>query len=214
VRLPGRFGELRGARGGERWLADDGCNTCTCTEDGQEACTEIACVDSCEDLRAGYQAAIEGASACVTNDDCIILNGQCGVGLGGCYASANASLSQEELNALGASFSEQGCTSAVCDCAPPPASACVEGVCGFQDAAPVSCGEHAVGESWLADDGCNTCTCTEGGLEACTDRACVDSCEEIVDRYRSAVTGAKGVQGELPPGRRRHTKPLRCIKFL
>lgn len=48
--------------------------------------------------------------------------------------------------------------------------------------APVDCEGHALGESWLADDGCNTCACTEGGA-ACTLMACnvcVDSCGDGV----------------------------------
>lgn len=32
---------------------------------------------------------------------------------------------------------------------------------------------YQAGESFPADDGCNTCTCTEGGLIACTERACL-----------------------------------------
>ncbi|MES2641732.1 MAG: hypothetical protein V4850_19725 [Myxococcota bacterium] len=34
-------GNLRTAD--ESWTAQDGCNTCTCTEGGREACTEIGC---------------------------------------------------------------------------------------------------------------------------------------------------------------------------
>jgi hypothetical protein len=35
---------------------------------------------------------------------------------------------------------------------------------------------HDVGDSFPSDDGCNICTCTEGGLVACTLRACTDAC--------------------------------------
>ena len=41
--------------------------------------------------------------------------------------------------------------------------------------APVNCDGHALGESWLADDGCNTCFCSEAGA-ACTLMACVEPC--------------------------------------
>jgi len=37
---------------------------------------------------------------------------------------------------------------------------------------------HLAGESWDADDGCNTCTCTEDLQIACTEMACVDACED------------------------------------
>jgi hypothetical protein len=35
---------------------------------------------------------------------------------------------------------------------------------------------HDPGDSFPSADGCNTCTCTEGGLVACTLRACTDVC--------------------------------------
>ncbi len=44
------------------------------------------------------------------------------------------------------------------------------------------CGGHSLGEQWIADDNCNTCTCTEHGT-ACTEIACEpeDYCEEAAD---------------------------------
>jgi hypothetical protein len=55
---------------------------------------------------------------------------------------------------------------------------CLE--CGY--CAP-DCGGHELGESWPAEDGCNTCTCTEEGV-ACTELACgalcVDECGDGV----------------------------------
>jgi phosphate transport system substrate-binding protein len=39
------------------------------------------------------------------------------------------------------------------------------------------CNGHQLGDRWTADDGCNTCTCTESGA-ACTEMACVDT-EEL-----------------------------------
>jgi len=35
---------------------------------------------------------------------------------------------------------------------------------------------HDVGDSFPSDDGCNTCTCTQGGSVACTLRACTNVC--------------------------------------
>ncbi len=37
------------------------------------------------------------------------------------------------------------------------------------------CGGHGLGESWPAEDGCNTCACTEKGV-ACTEMACNSLC--------------------------------------
>ncbi|MDD9965957.1 MAG: hypothetical protein OXR73_07040, partial [Myxococcales bacterium] len=39
--------------------------------------------------------------------------------------------------------------------------------------------QFAEGERFPSADGCNTCTCAEGGLVACTERACVDFCGGI-----------------------------------
>jgi hypothetical protein len=69
--------------------------------------------------------------ACNVADDCQTLNGQCGVGLGGCYEAVNQSISQEDLNALGDEFSRANCFAAVCDCAEAPAVDCVAGQCAF-----------------------------------------------------------------------------------
>ncbi|MDP2305542.1 MAG: hypothetical protein Q8P18_05910 [Pseudomonadota bacterium] len=45
------------------------------------------------------------------------------------------------------------------------------------DTAAGECVDHdgnvrTADESWTAEDGCNTCTCSEGGGEACTEIAC------------------------------------------
>jgi hypothetical protein len=41
---------------------------------------------------------------------------------------------------------------------------------------PATCsdGIHTVGESWEADDGCNTCSCDSDGHILCTEIACVN----------------------------------------
>lgn len=39
-------------------------------------------------------------------------------------------------------------------------------------------GIHKPGDSWKADDGCNTCICGEDGGIACTEMYCVPECEE------------------------------------
>lgn len=52
--------------------------------------------------------------------------------------------------------------------------------CKDDDATPATCTqdgvEHALGASFASSDGCNTCTCGEGGVVSCTARACVDTC--------------------------------------
>jgi len=200
---------------GESWSLD--CNSCTCTADGI-ACTGAVCPNACDELEADYAAAIETNAACSANADCQILSGQCGIGLGGCYVSANDGLTQETLNALGQQFGAAGCTNGVCDCAPPPPPGCIDGRCGFlplcgdhdfgeqwdvdcnvcectfdgvvcTTAECGGCGDHQLGDEWLGNDGCNTCTCTADG-PACTDRAC-DVCTGIETRYLDTVAQSK-----------------------
>lgn len=48
---------------------------------------------------------------------------------------------------------------------------------GFVADAGIHCDGHAVGESWPAEDGCNTCSCTEDGRIRCTTMICPDNCE-------------------------------------
>ncbi len=79
---------------------------------------------------------MEGATSCQADSDCQVLGDQCGVGLGGCYAYVNDSLTQEELSALGQQFSDAGCTSGVCDCDVAREVACVENLCTGVDEPP------------------------------------------------------------------------------
>ncbi|MFH0817433.1 MAG: hypothetical protein V1909_02250 [Candidatus Micrarchaeota archaeon] len=47
---------------GDRWKSSDGCNTCSCTKSGA-ACTEMACLPSCEGHRFGDKL-IGGQGGC------------------------------------------------------------------------------------------------------------------------------------------------------
>lgn len=86
----------------------------------------------CDALEDAYATALEDHAACDVDDECVVLNGQCGVGLGGCYVAANRGLTQARLDDLGQAYANAGCTGAVCDCAEPPsAAACAGGECAF-----------------------------------------------------------------------------------
>jgi hypothetical protein len=85
----------------------------------------------CGGIQTQYEGLVNENRACNVADDCQTLNGQCGVGLGGCYEAVNQSISQEDLNALGDEFSRANCFAAVCDCAEAPAVDCVAGQCAF-----------------------------------------------------------------------------------
>ena len=176
---------------GDTWEED--CNSCTCTEDGPLCTTEACPPDSCDDIADSYNDLVQDARACDSDDACQLLYGQCGVGIGGCYEAVNMSVSQDDLNALGAAWSEGECFGPVCDCAEPPAVACVEGLCAFTDPPPPACGDYDLGDTWEAEDGCNTCTCTEDGV-LCTATPCTNSCEDIEASYNGALEGASSCQ--------------------
>ena len=83
----------------------------------------------CFELEAEYEALV-GMTECITDADCKIIAGHCGVGLGGCYYAVNASVDEASLDVLAQIWSDGGCTQGVCDCAAPPATAiCEANVC-------------------------------------------------------------------------------------
>jgi hypothetical protein len=117
---------------GESWEAGDGCNVCTCTEELLIMCTTLACPEICGELEAQYEALVTDNTACEKDADCQALQGQCGVGLGGCWELVNQTIKQDDLVSLGQKFSQAGCTQWMCKCMLPPVPACVEGVCSVK----------------------------------------------------------------------------------
>ena len=101
--------------------------------DGQFTTTESTTVSDapadCFELETEYEALV-GMTECITDADCKIIAGHCGVGLGGCYYAVNASVDEASLDVLAQIWSDGGCTQGVCDCAAPPATAiCEANVC-------------------------------------------------------------------------------------
>ena len=90
-------------------------------------------IGSCAGVKETYDWIVgEGQAKCELDTDCKILSGSCGAGLGGCWEAVTIPTSQQVLAALGARYSALGCTEAVCDCAPQPASVkCVTGKCSL-----------------------------------------------------------------------------------
>ena len=94
---------------GEAWCEDDGgSGIVSC--DATQGCYEIAdcpvdqvCYQavgeapichSCATVAAGYQALTQANTACTVAADCQVLNGHCGISLGGCYYVVNQQLTQ------------------------------------------------------------------------------------------------------------------------
>ncbi len=103
---------------------------------GGDGCVEgvagPACAaPSCPSLEAEYLARI-AQTACGADADCHLVDGHCGVGLGGCYHAVSGDVTQAELDAIAAEWTALRCDVGrpVCDCAPRPDSVqCATGAC-------------------------------------------------------------------------------------
>ena len=55
---------------GASFPAGDGCNSCSCSEDGSVGCTEIGCLSECDKLSNDYLAEVGSARTCTSDSDC------------------------------------------------------------------------------------------------------------------------------------------------
>jgi hypothetical protein len=100
----------------------------------RDAChrASIACVGgptTCDDIVAVHDEYISRVS-CMDDSDCVVIEGQCGIGLGGCHQVINRHWGAEGLATLGEAWFEAGCIRPVCDCpAPPESAACIDERC-------------------------------------------------------------------------------------
>lgn len=85
---------------------------------------------TCQQIQMSYANAVNSAKACDPGDTCVVLDGQCNVGLGGCFEVVVSTLPQGQLDFLGQQWQANQCGGGICDCPPPPAgAACVAGMC-------------------------------------------------------------------------------------
>ncbi len=99
------------------------------TSAGETSAGETGGFGSCAEIEAAYEGEVALAQ-CSVDEDCKIVLGHCGVGLGGCDYAVNVEVSETLLDQLADAYVAANCTQGVCDCAPPPAMAvCVEGTC-------------------------------------------------------------------------------------
>ncbi len=138
---------------GDEVPADDGCNTCSCQEDGTLACTEIGCGPAMECEPGTSVPADDGCNTCECNADGTI---------GGCTLIA---CDPEPQCEPGTSVPMGSCN--VCDCNDDGTiGGCTDNVC---DPDP----ECEPGTMVPADDGCNTCMCNDdGSIGGCTELFC------------------------------------------
>lgn len=180
---------------GASFPSSDGCNTCSCIEDGNVACTLVDCIDpnpptdGCSDGKTNFAIGAsfpspDGCNNCsctkegivCTEKACAPDNKKCV--RGGC----SGQLCVNEGSDLGSTCEwreEYACfAKATCERQ-------ANGQCGHTpseqlDACLAATGNycmhngewHKVGESFPSTDKCNTCTCAPNGV-ACTKKACI-----------------------------------------
>lgn len=151
---------------GDTFPAPDGCNTCSCSEDGSVGCTEMACEDGCiwlgehhafgESFPAG-----DGCNTCSCD----------GGGLVGCtlIACEETCTWLGETHFVGESFpAGDGCNT--CSCEEGGFVGCTEIWCEME--CVYAGNTYQPGDTFPALDGCNTCTCGPGGAVGCTKVEC------------------------------------------
>lgn len=130
-------GDVRCGYSDELWRCDGdrGCfeqipcsEGCWSSANGSPA----SCIEdmSCEDIAAAYEYVV-ALDSCSNPGQCVILDGHCSYGLGGCYHTVREQqVSQADLDELADAWNAAGCTGPVCDCAPTPTTgSCVDGHC-------------------------------------------------------------------------------------
>lgn len=135
--------------------ARDACNTCTCTDDGTWQCTTEACT---------APACVPGATR-AAGDGC----NRCTCGADGTWTCTERTCTEPPTCANGGLPAPQGDDCGTCTCAADGTWRCTNTAC------EAAC---TVGETRVADDGCNTCSCIMvpdvGATWSCAAEPCVE----------------------------------------
>jgi hypothetical protein len=141
--MDGDGGQGNECEAGATKPADDGCNTCTCDDEGNWGCTELAC-GVCTD--GATRPAGDGCN------DCLCQGGEWLCTQRMCAAPCTVG-----------DKTDDGCTQCTCvGTADGPKWGCTLNVCN----------ECTPGEMKIAEDGCNSCACGDDNMWSCTDLAC------------------------------------------
>ena len=182
----------------------DDCNDCTCREDGQVVCTRRACEKVC----GGF-----GGFKCGEGEFCLF-GTHCGEadGSGVCKAKPTSC----NLNYAPVCGCDGKTYGNECAAHSSGVSVRAQGKCEAQKRSCVYNGKtYKHGDSFEASDGCNKCTCLDGGV-SCTKVGCARSCGGMDPNPNpcqrgffcdyGARCGAKGVEGVCKP------KPQGCTE--
>ena len=122
--------------------------------DSFEAC-ENMCIDhsyTCDEIELLYSDYHSGEVLdCEVDSDCNIVEGDCGVGIGGCYYSVNNQYQEEAVNNLVEDWIQMDCMEWVCSCLPPPYPICLDNQCASQQclgANPAGCNSTGCSEEF------------------------------------------------------------------
>jgi hypothetical protein len=171
---PGGGGQGPECEAGATQPDEDGCNTCTCDDDGNWACTDLAC-NVCEE--GATRPAGDGCNECVCTEGdwaCTTVDCQtCTIGdvregtCGSCWCADNGNGPTWNCTTIACNECVQGETKpGENEC-----STCVCGPDGYWDCPVVECPECTEGETRPSGDYCNTCTCMNGRW-GCTMKLC------------------------------------------
>lgn len=121
-----------GYQAGQKFRAEDGCNTCSCEADGSVSCTERGCAATCEELNQLYVMELLRAQACSGVDACTATRAAslfCGCDV---YVDASAQEALFAAKSLAGQYHQRGCDADIA-CAPceplGPATCSPEGRC-------------------------------------------------------------------------------------
>jgi hypothetical protein len=141
----------------QKFPASDGCNTCTCKISGDVECTELSCSGSgatCDEKYGCPGDAGIVMPVCDPKQGCVE---DSGIVLGTPVCDPKYGCVEDSGIVLG---------TPVCD----PKYGCADGGGGYPYCAYMN-RIYRIGDSFRAEDGCNDCSCSYGGIQ-CTDKAC------------------------------------------
>ncbi|AGP35915.1 hypothetical protein BE04_14910 [Sorangium cellulosum] len=156
---------------GDKFPDGDGCNGCTCNDDGSVYCSAMSCDESCTWKGDAFPSgasfpAGDGCNTCECLKD----------GTVSCtLAQCEGACTYDGLPyAPGDSFAAlDGCNTCTCDPAGSGDVGCTEISC---DGCERDGRTYAVGALVPSGDSCNSCTCSADGSIVCTDAACPEGC--------------------------------------